>query len=293
MSLNSSHAFLPTASDMPSSPDFAVSDDQSATFASLGQLAAGVAHEIGNPISYIFLNFSSLEKYLGQLLQILAAYENAEPYLSDSNTATRIDALRQEIDLEFLKLDIPALMAESRQGIDHLRRIMQDLKDFSRIDCPHEWEWANLHKGIDSTLHVVNDEIKHKALVVKEYAAGLPEIECLPSEINQVFLNLLVFAAHAIDSEGGTITIRTGVQHEEVWVEIEDTGVGIAPEDLPRIFDLFSTAKSVRKDTGLSLSLAYGIVKKHRGRLQVISERGAGTKFKLTLPVRRSITQAP
>jgi len=291
--LNSSHAFLLTASDMPSSPDFAVSDEQSATFASLGQLAAGVAHEIGNPISYIFLNFSSLEKYLGQLLQILAAYENAEPYLSDTNTATRIDALRQEIDLEFLKSDIPALMAESRQGIDHLRKIMQDLKDFSRIDCPHEWEWANLHKGIDSTLHVVNDEIKHKALVVKEYAAGLPEIECLPSEINQVFLNLLVFAAHAIDSEGGTITIRTGVQHEEVWVEIEDTGVGIAPEDLPRIFDLFSTAKSVRKDTGLSLSLAYGIVKKHGGRIQVISERGAGTKFKLTLPVRRSITRAP
>ena len=291
--MNSSHAFLLTASDMPSSPDFAVSDEQSATFASLGQLAAGVAHEIGNPISYIFLNFSSLEKYLGQLLQILAAYENAEPYLSDTNTATRIDALRQEIDLEFLKSDIPALMAESRQGIDHLRKIMQDLKDFSRIDCPHEWEWANLHKGIDSTLHVVNDEIKHKALVVKEYAAGLPEIECLPSEINQVFLNLLVFAAHAIDSEGGTITIRTGVQHEEVWVEIEDTGVGIAPEDLPRIFDLFSTAKSVRKDTGLSLSLAYGIVKKHGGRIQVISERGAGTKFKLTLPVRRSITRAP
>jgi two-component system NtrC family sensor kinase len=289
MQLNSrTDAFLLTASDMPPA-----SDEQSATFASLGQLAAGVAHEIGNPISYIFLNFSSLEKYLGQLLQILAAYETAEPYLSDAKAATHIRELRQEIELDFLKSDIPALMAESREGIDHLRKIMQDLKDFSRIDCPQEWERANLHKAIDSTLHVVNDEIKHKALVVKEYAASLPEIECLPSEINQVFMNLLVFAAHAIDSEGGSITIRTGVGCEEVWVEIEDTGVGIAREDLPRVFDLFSTAKSIRKETGLSLSLAYGIVKKHGGRIQVDSERGAGTRFRVSLPVRRSITQAP
>ncbi len=266
---------------------------QSEKLASIGQLAAGVAHEINNPIGYIFSNFSSLEKYVDQLFQMLSAYEHAEPFLTDPGTATHIHALRREIELDYLKADIPALMAESREGIERVRKIVQDLKDFSRVDARQEWEWANLHKGIDSTLNIVNNEIKYRADVVKKYGVNVPEVECLPSEINQVFMNLLVNAAHAIETERGTITIRSGTEGAKVWVEIEDTGSGIAPEILPRIFDPFFTTKPVGKGTGLGLSLAYGIVKKHDGRIEVDSKRGVGTKFKVILPIGRAQARDP
>jgi signal transduction histidine kinase len=260
---------------------------QSEKLASIGQLAAGVAHEINNPIGYIFSNFGSLEKYVGQLFQMLAAYEGAEASLTDPAAAARLAALRKEIELDFLKDDIPSLMAESREGIERVRKIVQDLKDFSRVDARQEWEWASLHRGIDSTLNIVNNEIKYKADVVKEYAQ-LPEVECLPSELNQVFLNLLVNAAHAIDADRGTITIRTGQSGAEVWVEVQDTGIGISAEDLPRIFDPFFTTKPVGKGTGLGLSLSYGIVKKHDGRIEVKSQKGVGTKFRVSLPIKHT-----
>jgi two-component system NtrC family sensor kinase len=259
---------------------------QSEKLASIGQLAAGVAHEINNPIGYIFSNFGSLEKYLDRLFQMLAAYEDAEPRIGDARIAAQLAALRQEVELEFLKEDIPQLMAESREGIERVRKIVQDLKDFSRVDAKQEWEWANLHKGIDSTLNIVNNEIKYKADVVKQYA-DLPDIECLPSELNQVFMNLLVNAAHAIGSERGTITIRTGAEAEKVWAEVEDNGTGIPRESLTRIFDPFFTTKPIGKGTGLGLSLAYGIVQKHDGNIEVQSTVGVGSKFRVWLPIRR------
>jgi signal transduction histidine kinase len=264
---------------------------QSEKLASIGQLAAGVAHEINNPIGYIFSNFTSLERYLGQLFQMLALYEKTEASLSDTSAAAQIKTLREGIELEFLKSDIPSLMAESREGIERVRKIVQDLKDFSRVDARLEWEWANIHKGIESTLNIVNNEIKYKADVIKEFG-NLPEIECLPSEINQVIMNLLVNAAHAIDKERGTIAIRTGVTAEEVWVTVEDDGAGIAAENLPRIFDPFFTTKPVGKGTGLGLSLSYGIVKKHNGRLEVESTCGRGTRFTVSLPIRRPVAAA-
>jgi signal transduction histidine kinase len=264
---------------------------QSERLASIGQLAAGVAHEINNPIGYIFSNFGSLEKYVQQLFQMLAAYEAAEASLADPAVATQIAALRKALDLAFLKEDIPSLMAESREGIERVRKIVQDLKDFSRIDARQEWEWADLHRGIDSTLNIVNNEIKYKADVVKQYAA-LPEVQCLPSELNQVFLNLLVNAAQAIGAERGTITVRTGVLGAEVWIEVEDTGSGIAAEDLPRIFDPFFTTKPVGKGTGLGLSLAYGTLKKHNGRIEVHSQKGVGSRFRISLPIRHEAVPA-
>jgi two-component system, NtrC family, sensor kinase len=179
------------------------------------------------------------------------------------------------------------LMAESREGIERVRKIVQDLKDFSRVDARQEWEWANLHKGIDSTLNIVNNEIKYKAEVRKEYGS-LPEVECLPSELNRVFMNLLVNAAHAIGSERGTITIRTRVEGDEVLVEVEDDGCGIPQENLSRIFDPFFTTKPIGQGTGLGLSLAYGIVNKHDGRIEVESIVGVGTKFKVHIPIRRA-----
>ena len=261
---------------------------QAEKLASIGQLAAGVAHEINNPVGYVFSNFGTLERYLEDLFRMLAAYETAEAQLAGSAVAASLAALREEIELDYLKEDVPTLMAESREGISRVRKIVQDLKDFSRVDARQEWEWADLHKGLDSTLNIVNNEIKYKADVVRQYAR-LPEVQCLPSELNQVFMNLLVNAAHAIDKERGTITIRTGTSADAsgVWVEIEDDGQGIPKEHLGRIFDPFFTSKPVGKGTGLGLSLSYGIVQKHAGQLTVASEPGRGTCFRLTLPVQR------
>jgi signal transduction histidine kinase len=261
---------------------------QSEKLASIGQLAAGVAHEINNPIGYIFSNFGTLEKYLGDLFKMLVCYEAAEAELADSPTGAKLKALRAEIELDYLKEDIPTLMAESREGITRVRKIVQDLKDFSRVDAHQEWSWANLNQGIDSTLNIVNNEIKYKAEVVKDYGV-LPDVHCLPSELNQVFMNLLVNAAHAITAERGLITIRSGVEPDgdRVWIEVSDNGSGIAKENLGRIFDPFFTTKPVGKGTGLGLSLSYGIVKKHLGQLEVRSELGQGTTFRVTVPVNR------
>ena len=258
---------------------------QSEKMASIGQLAAGVAHEINNPIGFIFSNFGTLEQYLEDLFQMLDAYEQAEASVSDGAALARIRSLRADLDIDYLKEDIPNLMRESRDGIQRVRKIVQDLKDFSRVDARQEWESVDLHAGIDSTLNIVNNEIKYKADVVKHYGA-LPEVQCLPSELNQVFMNLLVNAAHAITAERGTITISTGVEGPNVWVEVADTGAGIAQENLKRIFDPFFTTKPVGKGTGLGLSLSYGIVQKHIGRMEVHSELGVGTRFKITLPLK-------
>ncbi len=256
---------------------------QSEKMASIGQLAAGVAHEINNPIGYVNSNLGSLDNYIQSIFGVVAAYEQAENSITDSAALSNVQAAKREADLEFLRGDIAALMAESLEGISRVKKIVQDLKDFSHVD-EAEWQWTDLHGGIDATLNIVWNELKYKAEVIKEYG-NLPEIECYPSQINQVFMNLLVNAGHAIE-EHGTITIRTGAEGEQVWVEITDSGKGIAPENLTRIFDPFFTTKPVGKGTGLGLSLSYGIVEKHRGRLEVESEIGKGTTFRVWLPIK-------
>lgn len=259
---------------------------QSEKLASIGQLAAGVAHEINNPIGYIFSNFGTLERYLSDLFEMLVGYEAVEAEMAGTPMAAKLRALREHAELDYLKEDIPTLMAESKEGITRVRKIVQDLKDFSRVDAHQEWVWSNLHQGIDSTLNIVNNEIKYKAEIVKEYAA-LPDVYCLPSELNQVFMNLLVNAAHAITAERGLIVIRSGTDPDAAtaWIEVTDNGAGIAKENLTRVFDPFFTTKPVGKGTGLGLSLSYGIVRKHQGQLDVRSELGRGTTFRVTVPV--------
>ena len=258
---------------------------QSEKMASIGQLAAGVAHEINNPIGYVYSNLGMLEKYMQDMFGMLDAYEQAEGAITDGGMRARLQADREKLDIAFLKGDLRALMSESKDGITRVKKIVQNLKDFSHVDASDEWHFADLHSGLNSTLNIVNNEIKYKANVVKEYG-DISEIECLHSQLNQVFMNLLVNAAHAIE-ERGTITIRTGRQGEEVWVEIADTGKGIAPEHLKRIFDPFFTTKPIGKGTGLGLSLSYGIIQKHHGRIEVHSEVGKGTTFRVWLPVKQ------
>ncbi len=257
---------------------------QSDKMASIGQLAAGVAHEINNPIGYVNSNLGTLEKYVQDLFSMIGSYEQAEAAITDSAVRTRLQAAREKLDFAFLKKDLGALLGETKEGITRVKKIVQNLKDFSHIDAADELHFADLHAGIDSTLNIVNNEIKYKATVIKEYGE-IAEVECLASQLNQVFMNLLINAAHAIE-ENGTITVRTGQQGEEVWVEIADSGTGIPPETLKKIFDPFFTTKPIGKGTGLGLSLSYGIIQKHHGRIEVQSEVGKGTTFRIWLPVR-------
>jgi len=263
---------------------------QNEKLASIGQLAAGVAHEINNPIGYIFSNFGTLEGYIVDLLQMLKAYESAEEDVSNADTRAALRSMRERIDLDYLVEDIPVLMSQSKEGITRVRKIVQDLKDFSRVDANQEWQWADINQGIESTLNIVNNEVKYKADVVKEFG-NIPEIECLPSQINQVILNIVVNAAHAISGERGTITIRTGLVDDRVQIAISDTGCGIPKEALSRIFDPFFTTKPIGTGTGLGLSLSYGIIQKHGGQIKVESELGRGTTFTVLLPVRQDATR--
>lgn len=264
---------------------------QSEKLASIGQLAAGVAHEINNPIGYIFSNFGTLQSYLDQLFEIVDLYQSAEAQTAPE-MAAKLSAAREAIDLDFLRQDIPVLMSESKEGIARVRHIVQDLKDFSRVDDSQEWVWACVHAGIDSTLNIVANEVKYKADVHKRYG-DLPDIECLPSQLNQVIMNLVVNAAHAIGEARGEIGIATGLGEDDtIWIEVSDNGSGIEPAIVSRIFDPFFTTKVIGKGTGLGLSLSYGIIQKHRGKIEVDSVVGRGTTFRVTLPIRQSAPAA-
>lgn len=256
---------------------------QSEKMASIGQLAAGIAHEINNPIGYVYSNLGTLEKYVQDGLNMLDQYEQAESTIADPELKSRIQAARQKLDIAFVKTDLHSLMEESKEGIVRVKAIVQNLKDFSHVGTSEEWQISDLHKGLESTLLIVNNELKYKAEVVKEFGE-IPNVECLLPQLNQVFMNLLVNAAHAI-VEHGTITVRTGMDGNEVWVDVIDTGQGIQPENLKKIFDPFFTTKPVGKGTGLGLSVSYGIVKKHHGRMEVHSEVGKGSRFRVWLPV--------
>jgi two-component system NtrC family sensor kinase len=224
------------------------------------------------------------------MLALVAIYEKAEPALTDTEQLRQIEAFKHKIDLKFLKSDILDMLEESHEGASRVKKIVQDLKDFSHAGGDDDWQWANLHTGLESTLNIVNNEIKYKAHVVKEFGE-IPEVKCLPHQLNQVFMNLLVNAAHAIDNDG-VITVRTGTANDHVWVEVSDTGQGIAPEHLSKIFDPFFTTKPVGKGTGLGLSVSYSIIKKHHGEIQLDSRVGEGTTFRVVLPINNGTVAA-
>lgn len=262
---------------------------QSEKLASIGQLAAGVAHEINNPIGYVHSNLGTLADYSRHLLTLIGTYEEALRSPGPAATA-EIAELRRRFDIDFVVDDLPALLSESREGIERVRKIVQDLKDFSRSDRGDGWVVADIHRGLDSTLNIVWNEIKYKGQIVKSFG-DLPAIECLPSELNQVFMNILMNAAQAINDQG-IITISTGSDGGHVWVAIGDDGEGIPETNLSRIFDPFFTTKPVGKGTGLGLAISYGIVAKHNGRIDVTSTPGQGSMFRIVLPVKQPAAPA-
>ncbi|EGF32563.1 Signal transduction histidine kinase [Oxalobacteraceae bacterium IMCC9480] len=221
-------------------------------------------------------------------MAMLDAYEKAEPLISQAVVRDDLGALRERIELAYLKTDIPVLMRESLEGIVRVRQIVQDLKDFSRVDNAMEWQLTDLHPGIRSTLNIVNNEVRYKADVILIFGT-VPEVECLPSQINQVVMNLIINAVQAMGAARGTITIRTGSTPETAWIEVADDGCGISADNSARIFDPFFTTKPVGTGTGLGLSMSYGIVSKHHGRIDVDSTVGVGTTFRITLPLRQPL----
>ncbi|MHB8474602.1 MAG: GAF domain-containing protein [Gammaproteobacteria bacterium] len=257
---------------------------QSEKMASVGQLAAGVAHEINNPIGYVRSNLNSLTDYVQKILSVLQAYEKLEkttPPDAQPQWAS-VRTLKQTIELDYIREDIVNLLAESVEGATRVEKIVKDLKDFSHVDHA-EWQQVDIHDCIDSTLNVVAHELKYKADIVKKYGA-LPKIECFPFQIEQVFVNLLVNAAQAIEGRG-TVTIQTGCDTDGVWISIRDSGKGIAPANMEHIFEPFFTTKPVGVGTGLGLSVSYGIVQKHGGSIEVASQLEQGTTFTIRLPI--------
>ncbi|WP_051360274.1 GAF domain-containing protein [Candidatus Symbiobacter mobilis] len=259
---------------------------QSEKLASIGQLAAGVAHEINNPIGFIKSNLGSLADYVAKLLDIAKAYAHTEDELEAQGIhSPAFEELRRrkaEADFDFLLTDLPELIEESREGVERVGKIVMDLKNFARVG-DSDFGWADIHAGLESTINVVWNELKYKADVVREYGE-LPLVFCVASQINQVFMNLLINAAQAMTTRG-TITVRTGAVGDEVWIEVQDTGCGIDLAKQARIFDPFFTTKPVGQGTGLGLSIAMNIAKQHQGSLTVQSQPGEGTVFRMTLPV--------
>jgi two-component system, NtrC family, sensor kinase len=264
---------------------------QSDKMASIGQLAAGVAHEINNPTGFISSNLSTLSDYQKDLVPLIGQYRKLVNIFKNKtgdttsgleDLAGAIQEAEGRIDIQFVLNDMPNLINESIEGTKRIKQIVLDLKDFAHPG-DSELKYSDINKNLDSTLNVVWNEIKYKATVKKDYTE-LPLVKCYPQQLNQVFMNLMVNAAQAIKKEG-IITIATRSENGNVLVTISDTGCGIPPENLSRVFDPFFTTKEVGKGTGLGLNVAYNIVQKHNGLIKVESKVGEGTTFFISIPI--------
>ncbi|MCX6640534.1 MAG: response regulator [bacterium] len=253
---------------------------QAEKMASLGQLAAGVAHEINNPMGFINSNLSTLKKYIVNVREYFLGVDRA--LTGGSVSVDELARLKRTKKIDFILEDIASVIDESLEGTDRVKTIVQDLKDFSHQDRGTLVEY-DINKGIKSTLNIVWNELKYKSEVIEELG-DVPSIRCYPQQLNQVFMNVLVNAAQAIH-ERGKITVRSYTFEDMVCVEIGDTGSGIKPEDQAKIFEPFFTTKEVGKGTGLGLSISYRIIERHGGTIEVESEVGVGTTFKIKLPV--------
>lgn len=256
---------------------------QSAKMASLGQLVAGVAHELNNPIGFIYSNMTHLREYSNQLLELIDCTEKNPSVLAQ---------LKKEYDLDYIRKDLPKLIASCEEGARRTKEIVIGLRNFSRIE-EKTHQPTDLHLALDNTLNLLNSEYKNRIEVKKTYGE-LPKVTCNPTQINQVFMNILSNAAQAIEGKG-TVWITTQShpdpnteEKQEVSISIQDSGVGVPEESLQKIFDPFYTTKAVGQGTGLGLAISYGIINAHGGTIQVTSKLGAGTEFVITLPTNNS-----
>ncbi|HHT9126645.1 MAG TPA: ATP-binding protein [Candidatus Brocadiia bacterium] len=262
---------------------------QSEKMASVGQLAAGVAHEINNPLSYISSNINILNSYVERMEKFLKKCDEGKPIFEKGDFTQimtffrEVQDLRKEIELDFVLQDFRAIVNDSCGGVEQIKRIISNLTTFSRVDeeLPRN---VNLNRIIDGILTVVWGELKYKAEIIKEYG-DIPDIKCYPQQLGQVFMNLLTNAAHSIEGNG-KITIKTYKAGNNIYVEVKDTGKGMPEEIQSKIFEPFFTTKEPGKGTGLGLTVAYNIVQKHFGRIEVSSKVGEGTTFAVVIPIR-------
>lgn len=259
---------------------------QQEKMASIGQLAAGIAHEINNPVGFIMSNLNSLQKYCDRFVDFIKAQEDAIKEISlyqlKAELIDRLKKYKKSQKIEYMMEDVHDLIKESIEGAERVKRIVQDLKSFSRVD-EAEFKMADINEGLESTINIVWNELKYKVTLKKDYG-DIPLTKCNPGQLNQVFMNILVNSAQSIEKKG-EIHVKTWHKDEDIYISISDTGCGIPRENINRIFEPFFTTKEVGKGTGLGLSIAYDIVKKHKGEIIVQSEIGKGTTFIIKIPI--------
>jgi signal transduction histidine kinase len=290
---------------------------QSEKMASIGRLVAGIAHEINNPLAFIQSNRGSLRKYLDRLTEFFARYEDAEKVACQREISSseggetaalpgKFAELKRALKVDFILEDVPKLIEESGEGVRRVKQIVSDLKSFSHPGGDG-LKLANINDGLESTLNIVWNELKYKARVARDFGE-LPHVACYPERLNQVFMNILVNAAQAIQDKG-EIRITTRLVEQSdctgggksplsassqcIFIEISDTGCGISREHMSKVFDPFFTTKEVGKGTGLGLNMAYNIIQQHGGRIDVDSTVGEGTTFTVRLPVLTDVSSTP
>jgi two-component system NtrC family sensor kinase len=261
---------------------------QSEKMASVGQLAAGIAHEINNPIAFIRSNLTTLAEYGRSVKAVIELYEQAALQVVNRQQdraeaiLRQLAELRAKMDFDIVLEDCEGVISESLEGAERVTEIVGNLRNFSRLD-ENEIKEADINEGIHSTLKIAWNELKYRCNVQTDFGE-LPEIMCCPGQLNQVFLNMLVNSVQAIE-ESGEIRIATRTENDRIVIEISDTGCGIPEESLGEIFNPFFTTKEVGKGTGLGLSISYAIIEKHNGHIEVRSEVGKGTTFMIFLPI--------
>ena len=265
---------------------------QAEKMASLGQLAAGIAHEINNPIAYINSNLQTLAEYCIDFSELIEAFHQLPEDFSDKQPWQDLKTHHQNTDSKFLISDAKKLLGDSLKGVERVIQIVNDLKIFSHPEQSN-WQAGDLNACMDSALNIISNNIKYKARVIKDYGE-LPSVECIFPQINQVFVNLLVNAAQAIDEFGEIIITTRQLNNDTVEVKINDTGSGIPPELIDKIYDPFFTTKPVGVGTGLGLSITYSIIENHNGTIKAsnidtIGDK-KGTSFTIHLPIRHKQT---
>ena len=259
---------------------------QSEKMASLGALISGIGHEINNPLAFVSSNLNRFEEYFSDLFSLIAKWKSFEDKLRSSNQFTdelnEIDSFEEDIDFKFIRSDYEELMSHNLEGIDRIKKIVHQLRGFSHMSDDNAME-ADINLAIEETLTLIWSELKYKATVIKKFG-NIPMVECHIGEIKQIFMNLLVNAAQAIETKG-EIIIETEKGDNVVTIKISDTGKGMTQEIKRKIFDPFFTTKPIGKGTGLGLWICMSIIQKHHGNIEAESQEGKGSTFKITLPI--------
>ena len=260
---------------------------QSEKMASIGQLTAGVAHEINNPINFVSANIKPLREDLADLIKCINYYQQTVKDKGLEKEFAEVQKFNEQTDIQFVLTEINDLLNGIEEGASRTSEIVKGLRNFSRLD-QDVIKKADFNEGIESTLTLLHSTYRDRIEIVKDYGK-IPEVDCFPGQLNQVFMNLLSNAIQAINGEG-KIFIKTSATQNNVQISIKDTGSGIAEEIRTKIFDPFFTTKEVGKGTGLGLSISYGIIEKHNGKLEVFSEPGKGAEFVISLPLIQEVT---